>query len=398
MSAVSDARPMLGRILLTIPLVLVNGAAVWGQGGWAYEHITPGGRTGVAIALLFALAVECTGAYLAWEAHEARLADRAYMGLQLFSYTVGAFAGVLNYAHFSDTNVTQAWTFGVMSALSPWLWGVYSRAQNTERLDALGLLDARGVKLSTIRKILWPTRSWHVVRDAAWIGETRPDAAVEGWERDYHPDLYQRRLARRHATARADVVAPVMEEIAPPSQALSVGAPAPAPAVVETSSSPSMPSRSVRPLWSPAVGSDGVGAFGVMRTGRSPGRSKNGHLDTSPGSDANGEVPNSGGVGRTQDDSQSLREENLVSGSGASGPDHASDPVPKVELSNGFGDGLTNAEFHRIKEKARTPVLTEGAGRTTVLRLISEEFPGRQVSAYWPRKVINAIREEARTA
>jgi hypothetical protein len=186
---------------LAIPLFLVNGAAVWGQGGWAYEHITKGGQAGILIAILFAVAVESIGAYLAWESHEARMSDRAYLGLQLSSYAVGAFAGWLNYQHFVNTNSTQAVTFGVLSALSPWLWGVYSRAQNTERLDALGMVDARGVKLSSARKFWHPGRSVAVMRHAAWEGITRPMEAIDSWEQGEDPQAYARRVERRNAAA-----------------------------------------------------------------------------------------------------------------------------------------------------------------------------------------------------
>src|SRR5258706_16125659 len=41
-------------LALILPLLLVNSAAVWGQAGWAYDHL---GRSWV-VAALFALAVE----------------------------------------------------------------------------------------------------------------------------------------------------------------------------------------------------------------------------------------------------------------------------------------------------------------------------------------------------
>lgn len=195
------ARPLVGRLFLTIPLILVNGAAIWGQYGWAYSHITNGALAGVLVAILFAVSVESIGAYLAWEAHEARLGDRAYAGLQLASYSVGGFAGWLNYEHFASSNVTQAVTFGVMSALSPWLWGVYSRAQNTERLDALGLMDTRGVKLSNARKLWHPRRSIEVIRWAAWEGVTHPADAVAGYEADHDPEAVERRAKREALNA-----------------------------------------------------------------------------------------------------------------------------------------------------------------------------------------------------
>jgi hypothetical protein len=170
---------------LALPLVLVNGAAVWGQAGWAYVHVT-GTLTTVdylrwALAFVFALAVESVGIYLAWEAHGARMADQAAGVLMLGAYAVGALAGTLNFLHFR-ASLDVAVTFAVMSAISPWLWGVWSKARNRGRLAALGLVDPRGVKLSTSRKFWHPIRSLKVMSWAAWEAETDPVMAVRGWE------------------------------------------------------------------------------------------------------------------------------------------------------------------------------------------------------------------------
>lgn len=385
------ARPVLGRILLTIPLVLVNGAAVWGQGGWAYEHITNRGDYAILIAILFALAVECTGAYLAWEAHEARMADRAFVGLQLFSYAVGLFAGVLNYNHFADTNITQAWTFGVMSALSPWLWGVYSRAQNTERLDALGLVDARGVKLSMARKLLWPHRSWDVLRWAAWEGEKNPMRAVEGWEYDHHPEWLRGRRTRAAEIARLDVAPPViLPAVAAPDPAPALEPTPPVPAAPEQDRASAIPIRPARPLWTPAVGSSSADKPGASDNGQMSGRVDNGYQDPVPGLISNGRVSDAGPAGRTQDDSPAPRRNGQTTGSGASGALRAPDPD-----TNGPGDRLTDAEYKVIRDIARPLVLNQGAGRATILQLIAEQLDGRVVSPYWPRKIINELRKES---
>ena len=177
-----------GRPFLIVPLVLVNAAAIWGQAGWAYEHIANGlvaaghTRTGVLIALLFACAIESIGVYLAYEAHDALMADQASAMLRAGSYAVGGLAGLLNYWHFAETNKAQAIAFAGLSAVSPWLWTVWSRARNRTRLAELGMADTRGVKLSTTRKLWHPWRSLQVVSWAAWEGVTDPAEAVAGWE------------------------------------------------------------------------------------------------------------------------------------------------------------------------------------------------------------------------
>lgn len=179
MSPTSETR---GRVFLAVPLVLVNAAAVWGQSGWAYSNITHGGRGGLVVAVLFALAVESIGVYLAYEGHLALMADQASGLLRAGSYGIGALAGALNFLHFREQSLPTAIAFGGLSAVSPWLWAIYSRARNRTRLAELNLIDQRGVKLSTSRKLWHPVRSMRVISWAAWAGETNPRDAVEGWE------------------------------------------------------------------------------------------------------------------------------------------------------------------------------------------------------------------------
>lgn len=181
-------RSLARSIPLAVPLVLVNAAAIWGQSGWAYEHITPAAWQPLArlgLSILFALAVESVGVYLAWEAHAALMADQASGLLRLGSYGIGVLVGSLNYAHFAGggyTPTAQAIAFGLLSAISPWLWAIRSRSLNRGRLAELGLIDERGVKLSTSRKFWHPWRSLAVMSWAAWAGVTSPSAAVAGWE------------------------------------------------------------------------------------------------------------------------------------------------------------------------------------------------------------------------
>lgn len=163
---------------LAVPLVLVNACAVWGQAGWAAEHL----GHGPVVAFLFAAAVESIGIFLAREAHEAIMADQASGMLRAGSYGVGLLAGWLNYSHFSPDGASTAMAFGALSALSPWLWAIWSRARNRGRLAELGMVDVRAVKLGTARKLLHPLRSYRVVRWAAWAGVTSPQEAVKGWE------------------------------------------------------------------------------------------------------------------------------------------------------------------------------------------------------------------------
>lgn len=175
-------------LVLALPLVLVNSAAIWGQAGWAFNHIAPeswqpGQR--LALSILFALAVESIGVYLAWEAHAALMANQSSGLLRLGSYAMGALVGYLNYSHFAGETLTptpQAITFGLLSAISPWLWAIRSRSMNRDRLAEMDMTDERGLKLSTTRKAWHPIKSLRVIRWAAWKGVTKPAVAVAGWE------------------------------------------------------------------------------------------------------------------------------------------------------------------------------------------------------------------------
>ena len=60
-------------LALIVPLLLVNSAALYGQAGWAYDHL---GHSRF-VAVLFAAAVESIGVYLAAEAHGALMAGDA---------------------------------------------------------------------------------------------------------------------------------------------------------------------------------------------------------------------------------------------------------------------------------------------------------------------------------
>lgn len=234
-----------GAVALAVPIVLANLAAVYGQAGWAWTHLideqlrTQHGWAAVSLSIVFAMAIESIGIYLSTMAHLALMADQSAGLLRLGSYSIGVLAGALNYWHFASPGFAPnavAVTFAVFSAISPWLWSVYSRYLNRVRLTELGMVDKRLVKLSTARKILHPVKSWRVVRWAAWSGVTEPDAAVAGWERA---------TGRRPAVAVAAVPAVVPLAPAP------FGPPRPPQGA---DGATSLPSWRAAPTWPPANG------------------------------------------------------------------------------------------------------------------------------------------------
>ncbi len=164
-------------LALALPLLLVNSAAVWGQAGWGYDHL----GHNLAVAVLFALAVESIGVYLAAEAHSALMAGDASLRLRLGSYAVGLVAGAANYAHFASAGYRVnplAVTFGLLSSISPWLWAIRSRSLNRDRLRELGQIDPRAVKFSPLRWVLYPVRTFRAFRAAVWYGIVAPAEAV----------------------------------------------------------------------------------------------------------------------------------------------------------------------------------------------------------------------------
>jgi hypothetical protein len=179
------ARPFPTRVIVAF-LVALNLVAMWGQAGWFHEHITNhDGPEDWLPAVGVALVIEMIGVYLAGMAHAALMADQSAGLLRFGSYLVGLLVGALNFAHFAEGRFgvnASAITFGALSTLSPWLWAIYSRYVNRDRLAALGLVDKRGVKLSTNRKFWHPVKSIQVTSFAAWRGITNPDQAVAEWE------------------------------------------------------------------------------------------------------------------------------------------------------------------------------------------------------------------------
>lgn len=162
---------------LVIPLLLVNTAAVYGQQGWAYDHL---GHDRL-IAILFATAVESIGVYLAAEAHAALMAGDASARLRLGSYLVGLLVGTLNFAHFASPGYRAnpvALTFGLLSSISPLLWSIRSRSLNRDRLRELGQVDPRAVRFSILRWVLFPIRTGSAFRAAVWAGVVQPAEAV----------------------------------------------------------------------------------------------------------------------------------------------------------------------------------------------------------------------------
>jgi hypothetical protein len=149
-------------------LMLVNSAAIWGQAGWALEHIVPAQwdwRAGLALALGFAAALELIGVFLATMADEAEARHQSAGGIRLGSYAVGLVSGALNLSHWGVWTAAAA-AFGFLSAVSPFLWGIYSRVR-------------RGRPIAPSRRFWHPVAAVRLIRHMAWRGLTDELAAIE---------------------------------------------------------------------------------------------------------------------------------------------------------------------------------------------------------------------------
>ena len=162
--------------LAGIPVVLVNSVAFGAQLGFWRVHVPL-----VFEAVLVALALESIAIYLAWHAHLAQLADDSALRLRLAAYGMALLIGALNYSHFDGPGwrpTVPAVTFGMMSAISPWLWSVHSRRVSRDALKAKGLIEPHAVRLGATRWTWHLIRSWRVMFRATWQGENDPAKAI----------------------------------------------------------------------------------------------------------------------------------------------------------------------------------------------------------------------------
>jgi hypothetical protein len=167
-------------ILAMIPLILVNSVAFAGQFAYIREHI----QWIIIAQVAFALALESIALYLTFMAHEALMADDSAYGLRVLSYGFGALIGAMNYSHYSHglRPTFAAVATGLFSISSPFLWGIYSRRASRDALRAKGLIEARAVKLGSLRWLLWFRESAGVFRLSVWRGENTPAQAITDWE------------------------------------------------------------------------------------------------------------------------------------------------------------------------------------------------------------------------
>ena len=162
--------------LAAVPVILVNAVAFWAQLGFWQAHLPD-----LAQAVMVALALESIAVYLAWLAHLAQLAGDSALRLRLSAYGVALLIGALNYSHFDGPGwrpTVPAMTFGMMSAISPWLWSAYSRRVSRDALKAAGDIEPHAVRFGPTRWAWHPVRTWRQMYRATWLGVTKPAEAI----------------------------------------------------------------------------------------------------------------------------------------------------------------------------------------------------------------------------
>jgi hypothetical protein len=210
---VRRAAPVVGA---AVPVALVNGTAFVGQFAWVQSHVP----WAVPLQVMFAVTLESVAVYLAWHAHLAQLANDSAARLKMGAYLFALIIGAMNYSHYARHWHPDALAvaLGLMSALSPWLWGVHTRRASRDALMAQGLIEPRAVRLGATRWTWHPLRSTQVMYHATWLGENDPQRAIGLYE-TVLGERAARRAARRGNGNAVPPVAqqPVPEALVPPA-------------------------------------------------------------------------------------------------------------------------------------------------------------------------------------
>ncbi|WP_052720206.1 hypothetical protein [Actinoplanes rectilineatus] len=184
--------------LMYIPLLLVNGAAVYGQVAFFYETVAPTAWAvpgKILLAVVIALAIESISIYVGWHAHDALINKLGHTAARLrrASYGIAGLVAAINYAHFADfsdrtgnrlgLNAASV-AFGLLSLISPWLWGLHSRRLKNLQLAKEGVIDATGAVFSGERVRSFPLRSYLARRWSIDRYITDPRQAWRGYNHE----------------------------------------------------------------------------------------------------------------------------------------------------------------------------------------------------------------------
>lgn len=169
-----------------VPLLIVNALAVYGQLAYAMENVAPTGwllPARVALSIGFAAAVESVALYVGWHAHDALLlkSHATARNLRRASYVIALGVAAMNYSHFAADGMhptAAACAFGLLSLLTPWLWGLHTRRAAHLQLIQEHRADESGAEFSSARRRAFPILSWKARRYSIMHNITDP---AEAW-------------------------------------------------------------------------------------------------------------------------------------------------------------------------------------------------------------------------
>lgn len=188
---VEGAKAHRGAIARAVaPLLVVNALTVYGQLAYAMAAIAPASWplvARVALSIGFAVAIESVSLYVQWHAHDALLlkSHSTARALRRWSFLIAAAVGAMNYSHFAAADfrpTAAAIAFGMLSLLSPWMWGLHSRRAARIQLLKERRVDDAGAEFSSTRKRMFPVRTWMAYRWSIDQNETDPVRAWDGYK------------------------------------------------------------------------------------------------------------------------------------------------------------------------------------------------------------------------
>lgn len=173
------------------PLIVVNALTVYGQLAYAYESVAPAAWpvfARVALSIGFAMAVESVALYIQWHAHDALLlrSHSTARTLRRWSFLIALAVAAMNYSHFCPDGLlvptAAGVAFGMLSLLSPWMWGLHSRRAARIQLLRERRADDAGAEFSSARRRAFPIRTMKAYR---WSIDHNVTDPVEAWD-GYH--------------------------------------------------------------------------------------------------------------------------------------------------------------------------------------------------------------------
>lgn len=176
-------------LVAALPLFIINALTVYGQMAYAYYHVAPANfnqASRVVLAIMFGIATESVALYVQWHAHDALMLKSHATARQLrrASYLIALGVAAMNYSHFAEdlTPTAAACAFGLLSLLSPWMWGLHTRRMYRVQLLKERRVDDAGAEFSTTRKRMFPVRTWMAYRWSIDQNETDPVRAWDGYK------------------------------------------------------------------------------------------------------------------------------------------------------------------------------------------------------------------------